>query len=749
LEEELFLAFFAEIIHYLMFMRNCGSRLGRLCRKVAGLAILCTLSTRAASTGGALRPLRADKPPVIDGKLDDAIWQTVQPLTGFKTYAPDYGKDMSEQTEAYVAYDSENLYFAFRCYDNEPDKIKAAITSRDNNRSDDWVCINLDSFNDQQALYCFYSNPFGIQSDSRFVRGNEDLAFDAVWYSAGRIDEKGYTIEMQIPLKSIRYSDQDPVEMAVVFERRISRRSEQGTYPPLSPERAMAFLTQTMPMEFRGLKHYTLLELLPAWTYSQKYNADQGNLAINERKGDGSLTAKYGITSDLIFDGTYNPDFSQVEADAGQVDVNLRYNLFYPEKRPFFLEGRENFTVGATAASALDPVQSIVHTRTIVNPLTGIKLTGQVSKGNRIATIYAMDELPPEESSQFGSYAHFLILRYKRALREDSYIGALYTGREMRGHFNRVGGIDGLSRLTESSILEYNGLLSLTKTDAASSQVGGHTLGLHYSYSTRDVDYDASFKSVSENFAAEAGYITRTGILGFTGLARPKFYPPSQTFRRIQLELFTGQTQDRFSRLWETANYVSLSNLFPGNMSLKAKYSYSTEVFLGTRFQTGGFQATGSGLFTKQINVSLSYTNGKAIYYSTDPYQGRSTNATASLIYQPSDQLSGEFSFVYSNFFRDSDGERIYDYPIGRVKLTYQLNKYLFFRGITEYNKFKRQLLTDFLASFTYIPGTVVHFGYGSLYQRVKWENNSYVANAQYLETQRAFFFKMSYLWRM
>jgi hypothetical protein len=699
--------------------------------------------------GDPLRPVRTDTAPIIDGKLDDPVWKMMQPLTGFKTYTPDYGKAMSESTEVFVAYDSENVYFAFRCFDREPDKIKAAITSRDNNRPDDWVCVNLDSFNDQQALYCFYINPFGIQSDSRFVHGTEDLAVDVVWYSAGQIDERGYTIEMQIPLKSIRYSDREPVEMGVVFERRISRRSEQGTYPPLSPERAMAFLTQTMPMEFRGMKHYTLLELLPAVTYTQKYRSDQGNLVIDERKGEGSLTTKYGITSDLILDGTYNPDFSQVEADAGQVDVNLRYDLFFPEKRPFFLEGRENFTVAATGASELDPVLSIVHTRTIVNPLAGIRLTGQIGKGHTVAAIYAPDELPPEESTLFGKYAHFLIFRYRHPLREDSYVGAIYTGREMRDHFNRVGGLDGLFRLTESSTLEYNGLLSLTKSDAATPEADGHALGLRYLYNTRDIDYNFSFKSVSENFAAEAGYITRTGILGFTGLVRPRFYPQSEILRRIQLEFFSGQTQDRFSRLWETSNYATLSNLFPGSLSLKVKYSYSTEIFLGNRFETGGFQISGGGQFTKQFYLSLLYWKGKGIYYSADPYQGRSEQASASLIYQPSEKFACEVSSVYSDFSRASDGQRIYDYPIERVKLTYQLNKYLFFRGIGEYNKYRRQFLTDFLASFTYIPGTVVHLGYGSLYQRIKWENGSYVDGDQFLETQRGFFFKMSYLWRM
>jgi len=713
------------------------------------VALLVILSLQSVSAGEPLKPLRTDKPPVIDGKLDDPIWQMAQPITGFRTYAPDYGKAMSESTQAFVAYDSENLYFAFRCYDREPNKIKAAVTSRDNTRPDDWVCINLDSFNDQQALYGFYMNPMGIQSDSRFAAGKEDYAVDVVWYSAGQVDDKGYTVEACIPLKSIRYADWETVEMGVVFERRISRRSEQGTSPPLRPERGMAFLTQMQPMIFQGFKHYTLLELLPAVTYSQKYKTDQGKLAIDERRGDLSLTAKYGITSDLILDGTYNPDFSQIEADAGQVDVNLRYALIYPEKRPFFLEGSENFRVAATQASELDPVQSIVHTRTIVNPLAGVKLSGKMSRKDKLASIYAMDELPQEEFSLFGNYAHFSILRYKRALHEDSYIGGIYAGREMKGHFNRVAGVDGIFRVNESSTLEYHGLLSRKKSDPASAEVGGHSIGLRYFYNTRDIDYDLSFESISEDFTAEMGYITRTGILGITALAKPKLYPQSDVIRRIDAELFSAQTQDRFSKLWETFNHISVQYILWGSLNLKLKSSYSTEIFLGERFQTGGFQISGGGQFTKQFYLSLSYRKGEAIYYSADPYQGTSNRASASLIYQPSEKFTSEVSFVYSDFTRQSDGQKIYDYPVARVKLTYQLNKYLFFRGITEYNKFRKQLLTDFLASFTYIPGTVVHLGYGSLYQRIKWDNGNYVDSDRFLETTRGFFFKMSYLWRM
>lgn len=164
-----------------------------------------------------LKPYRTDKPPIIDGKLDDVLWHQAPVVSGFKTFIPDFGRTMPESTHAYMAYDSDNLYFAFYCFDPEPSGIKAEMTARDNTRPHDWVCINLDSFNDQQSLYCFYVNPLGIQSDSRFAANNEDFSVDMIWYSAGQVNENGYVVEIQIPLKSIRYSSKNPVEMSIFF----------------------------------------------------------------------------------------------------------------------------------------------------------------------------------------------------------------------------------------------------------------------------------------------------------------------------------------------------------------------------------------------------------------------------------------------------------------------------------------------------------------------------------------------------
>lgn len=694
----------------------------------------------AGASGKVLKPFRTSQEPVIDGKLDDPVWEQCPSVTGFKTFVPDFGKAMSEKTIAYLAYNRENLYFAFRCFDREPDKIKASVSSRDNIGPDDWVCINLDSFNDQQSLYGLYINPLGIQGDTRYAGGKEDSGFDMVWYSAGRIDSEGYTIEVQIPLKSIRFNHKDITTMGVIFERKISRRNEQGTFPALSPRQSEAFLTQMMPMAYRDLKRYTLLEILPSFTFHQTHARQNGHMLREPSETKPSITLKYGLTSRLVMDGTINPDFSQIEADAGQVDVNLRYQLFFPEKRPFFLEGKEYFNLAANPL--LNSVQAVVHTRTIADPIMGLKLSGKISGRDTLATIYALDRVPDSDEN-----AVFAILRYKRSLRADSYLGGFYTRRGLGEELNQMAGFDGHIRTGRSDTFDFHGLFSNSK--ASGSSADGHAVSASFTHLTRNWIAVAGIDDLSEDFAVDTGYITRTGITSFTALLGPKFYPEWSWLHRVDSELFLSLTKDKESGLWETFNHISFLNIFRGATYFKIKYAISSEIFMQQRFQTGGL----SVLFTSQINkklyFSILYRRRKAIHYVENPEQGDENRITAELLFQPSEKLKSEVSFIYFDLYRESNGEKIFDYPIVRFKQIFQLNKYLFFRGIVEYNAYHKELLTDLLISFTYIPGTVLHVGYGSLYNRQQWQQDRYIDVNRFIENKRGFFFKASYLWRL
>lgn len=717
------------------------------------LCAACTmlLSNNPVHGQETYEPLRTETPPVIDGVLDDPVWDDAPSLTGFKTWRPDYNADMAGATVVKVAYDGKNLYFAFRCYDSAPDRIKTSITSRDNIARDDWVAVNLDSFNDQQGLYVLYVNPAGIQGDTRYAGGHEDHDFDMVWYSAGRIDNEGYTVEIRLPLESIRFAGTNPTYMGVIFERSIVQSREAGTYPPLDPAQGESWLTQTMPMVFRDLERPKVLEVLPAVTYTYAQAHSRGTFATVEDEPNISLTAKYGLTSELVLDGTFNPDFSQVEADAGQVDVNLRYDLYFAEKRPFFLEGRAHYAMGAFGASERDPLLSIVHTRTIVEPIAGARLSGKLGERDIVAAMFAVDELPSTSPVGNREYANVPILRYKRVLSEDGYLGGIYAARQFGQHLNFATGVDGLMRMSGSSTLGYHGLLSYTRQDAFTDDVGGHAIGANYARSTRDIDYSVVFKDISEDFRAETGYITRTGVTQISGLLRPKFYPGVDFIQRIDGELFTAQTRDRFYDMWETFNHISFEHFFLNRLNFKVKYSYSSEIFLGDRFQTGGFHVAFGGRVTNQLSFGTLYRRTGAVYYGAEPYQGRSNRVTTSMTIQPSGKLEGVASFIFFDFRGDENSTNDYNYPLVRGKLTYQLSRYLFFRGILEYNDYRSELLTDLLASFTYIPGTVIHVGYGSLHDKTRWDPSAdrYVEDNRLLQTRRQLFLKGSYLWRM
>lgn len=716
---------------------------------LAALALSVVLLAAAAAAAEPFHPRRTEAPPVLDGRLDDAAWREYPPLEGFKTFIPDFGREPAERTAAYMAYDSENLYFAFKCYDREPAKIKAAVSGRDTIRSDDFVCINLDTFNDQQSLYALYVNPFGIQTDSRFASGKEDFSVDIVWYSAGRIDADGYTVELRVPFKSIRYAGRERVEMSIFFERRVSRLSEHASFPPLDPARGYFFLTQMMPLELRDIKSYTLLEVLPAFTYGRKFEREAAGLRGLDAARDLSLTGKYGFTSQLILDATWNPDFSQVEADAGQVDANLRYDLFFPEKRPFFLEGSEMFLLAG--ASTGDPLEAVVHTRRIVDPKAGLKLSGKLGRRDTVASIVAFDELPDEAraAGAGGRYAGFTIARYKHALAEDSYLGAFVTSRDDDGDFNRVAGADGLFRLGPSSQLGLHGFGSWTRGAAAAGTAAGCALGADYVYDTRNLGLGAGFHDVSRDFATDSGYLTRTDLVRLRASATPRFYPKSRFFRRVDVGLEGSALRDGPSGLWETDESLGVTVLFPGNTRLILQGDYATEIFLDRRFDTSGVLGYLFSQVTKQLSVTVQARRGGLIRYVASPYAGSGNRVTASAVFLPSENLNWTVSLAYADFFRKADGRKDFDYSIFRNRLTWQVNRYLFFRGIVEYNSFRRDLLTDFLASFTYIPGTVLQFGCGSLYDKARFEDGVLRESDRFLEMRRGVFFKASYLWRL
>ena len=719
---------------------------------LASVIILAALCLPAAD---AVELTRAETAPKIDGILDDAIWQAVKPWGDFKTIKPNYGKPVSEKTDVYVAYDREHLYVAFNCLDSDPAGIKTSMCRRDGCDSDDWMAVVLDTFDDQQSGYLFVLNPSGIQGDGILNQdGNGNFDYDMIWQSAGKVNDKGFTAEMAIPFKSLRYPFKKVLTMGFGAARVIVRKSEQAHFPEFNPDKG-SMLAQFQRVTLADVKYERNYELLPAVTFSQNNLQRDGSWLRDSRQFDFSLTGKLGITSDLTLDAAYNPDFSQVEADAGQIDVNLRSSLYYSEKRPFFLEGKESFDMAAPMEQ--DPLYSVVYTRTIVDPLLGFKLTGKVGRRDMVSSIFALDEFPGQvaeeegDEERAGRNAAFTILRYKRALNKDSFLGGFYTGREFVGSFNRLLGADGRLRLTPASILEFHAFGSLSRDGSGSESLGGSAVGVRYNYNTRKWYMEFGFNDISKDFRTDVGYVSRVGLTTLPWLVIHSIYPRSQFLQKIQPFYWGYLARDRFSGLYETCNVFVLRFSMPRQSQLRFDAILGNEVFADQRFTTNAWRIQGFTQLLNQLYLEASLRHGDKIYYDPDsPFQGKGTSFSFYLTFQPTEKLSDSVSVQFTDFFRKANGEKIYDYTILRDRLTFQFNKYLFLRAIAEYNTYYKKLNVDLLASFTYIPGTVIYVGYGSAYEKLTWQpdERDYVPADDFLRTRGSFFFKASYLWR-
>jgi hypothetical protein len=339
----------------------------------------------------------------------------------------------SEKTVAYIGYDEKNLYFAFRCYDSQPQKLRASITTRDNCLDDDWILIFLDTFSEKRRAVSFFINPVGVQGDAIRTEegGNDrmDTSWDTVFASDGKIDDKGYTIEMSIPFKSLRFPDKENKVWGLTVARNIPRKGEVILWPEFSRS-IPGLLTQGADIVIQGkVEKGGNLEVMPIFT-SLKREGQKVDLQPG-------VNLKYGANSDLTADFTLNPDFSHIEADAPQIDVNLRYALRYPEKRPFFLEGMEIFQF---------PEIEMVYTRRIIDPLWGGKVSGKL--GRFAYGVLSAYDLHPTESlwdvhSGGGSTkdnALFNIVRFKTDVFKESYVGFSLADKEIDGSYNRVAG---------------------------------------------------------------------------------------------------------------------------------------------------------------------------------------------------------------------------------------------------------------------------------------------------------------------
>ena len=728
-------------------------------------------------------------------------------ITHFLQQQPHDGQPVSQPTEAYLGYDEKNLYVVFVCHD-DPAQVRAHESRREDFDGDDNVAIMLDTFHDRRRAYEFEVNPRGVQWDAIYTEasyadtgGNFDSSFDTLWYSKGRVTKQGYVVWIAIPFRSLRFpSEQDQI-WGVILLREIIRDNEKAFWPHVSINREGRLgqagtangLSGISPGRNIQLIPYGLLnsfhavdDRVPFPAPSQPQFAHYQNRAIGGTVG---IDGKVVLNDSLVLDATANPDFSQVESDEPQVTVNQRYRVYFPEKRPFFIENSDYFHT---------PID-LFFTRNIVNPDAGIRLTGKA--GPYSLGVLASDDRAPglavdPTDSLFKSRSYFSIARISRDIFKQSSIGAIFTDWEYpaANSFNRVGGID--SRLKFSSKLTAN----LQAVTSSSDYFGTHFAGPAYKaqldYTSRHWGHDSTYNDVSRGFVTQPGFVNRVDIREYRDYTAYVFRPKNSLVTSWGPEVSTRWTWDHTGLRLDTDYNPDLAIIIRRQTHI---FLYPYEEFR-ERLRPADFPAlcqnnicvnqdfhehtSGVNLYTApipQIGLGAQYFWGTAVNFvpglttsaaPNPPYLARSDLAGAVATIHPFTQLKIDNSYLFSRLRARDTNANIFNNHILRTKWNWQFTRELSLRVILQYNATLTQnspslsanqytslpttknFNTDILVTYLLHPGTALYLGYNTNQQNLdpSLQIDPILGGVRrgdrLINDGRLFFAKVSYLFR-
>ena len=741
---------------------------------------------------------RAVQPPNLDGRLDDAVWETATYINDFVQVAPVEGAPGTEETEVWMAYDRDHLYFAFHAHYTDPGMIRANRADRDEIGGDDRMSVLFDPFLDQQRAYQFSVNAYGVQSDelvnadgsrgasrsrspvSRSDSSNRggrssggggsglsnsgqfgirgDRSWNALYETRGRMVEDGWTAEMAIPFKSLRYpalAGEGGRRWGFQITRVIRGKSEAQSWSPIS--RGVAGqLTQFGTLEgLADLSRSRNLEILPELTGAQLGALDTSSGAFDGQDpfGDLGVSVKYGITPNLTADVTYNPDFSQIESDQPQIETNQRFALFYPEQRPFFLEGQEIFQTSTPL--------TLLHTRTIVDPRFGGKLTGKVGR-TTLGVIVADDEaagrLDDTAHPRFGTTAQTFVGRARYDLYSESYVGAIMTAREFGHDYNRVGGIDARFRLGRTHRFSFMGVGSETRSEEYGF-LRGPAIEADFTRQGRNLSYGAAYGSIDPEFWTETGFLPRWNLRQATANVGYRWWPESTlitwgpTVNYLRLYDHVGVLQDE--QIQGQASFQ-----FRHNISVTANVNRDLERFEEVDFRKSGYGAYGV-ISSRLVSIVGGLNRGDGVLYSyggftnpltASPYQrailGDSTTGSFLISGRPSSRWRSDLTGIFSRLMDPTAAAEVVDVKIFRTRTTYQFTDRLLLRYILEHNTFGKTLGNNLLMTYRINAGTVAFLGYDDRYRQGRRIDEFLFPTAALQRTNRAVFGKLSYLFR-
>lgn len=712
----------------------------------AYLVILLFLCTALPGFGAAVSKdktytvPKAESKVKIDGVLDDKVWENalVLPLE----YEVDPGKNIKApvKTEVLLVYGAKHVYVGFRAYDPNPAQIRARYSDRDLIYDDDIVGIKFDSFNDSRRAYAFYCNPLGVQADRvelLTVGGDE---WDTIWDSAGKLNDKGYTVEMAIPFSTLRFhksKNNQPLEWKFDAERRWPRHYTHvmGLFP--RDRDTNCWICDMVKIKgFQGANPGHNLEIAPTISgiYTQERESfPDGDFSTKTKQVDPGVTIKWGITPGTILNAAVNPDFSHVEADAPQLEINRQYALFYPEKRPFFQEGLSLFYTRFFA----------VHTRTISDPDWGLKLTSKM--GRHAFGVFSVQDnytnfiFPTSQTSEsvtLNMNNQSTVLRYRYDLGKSSNMGVLVTDREGEGYHNRVASMGGDIRITKTHRFMFQFLGSSTQyPDDVAAQYGmfkgeetGYAFTSLYRYASEHFIFYLAHQRISPHFRADLGYMPQSDFIwwrsGFEYLWRGS---PKQWFRMIRLGYRYDSEVNNDGHLNYKGFQAWIRYFGPLQSNLELFTNIGTKTFLGPRFRDNYGTIIGGFWPTSNINIAFESYFGDQVDFD-HVRAGERLMLKPIINFRMGKSLTIGFDHTYEKL--NVDAGRLYTANLSNMKLLYHFNNKTFLRAIIQYADYKynsdlyniptdpryKHLFTQFLFSYKLNPHTILFLGYSDDY---------------------------------
>jgi hypothetical protein len=701
--------------------------------------------------------------------MNEAAWQAAAEISLDWEWTPGDNTPPPVRTVCRITYDASNLYIGCRAWDPRPGEIRAHLADRDDIHrvaQNDHILILLDPFNDERRAFQFRVNARGVQADAVLstAEGVEDWSWDAIWDANASRDSEGYTVEVALPFRSLRFPRTSEVQTwGVILERsypRTVRHRMQSA--PYDRNNSCALCQANKVTGFQGIAPGRNVELTPTVTTSRTDRRDElpdGAMQQGDFDPEAGLDLRWGITPNVSLNGTVNPDFSQVEADVAQLDVNTRFALFYPEKRPFFLEGADLFNT---------PIEA-VFTRTIADPDAGLKASGKVgrSTNNGVGLFSARDAvtnilLPANQGSaqtQLDQEAYTAVGRYRRDFGQSSYVGLLYTGRFGDGYTNQVAGVDVFHQISPSNSIRAQYLASTTEypdqvvTDFGQpeGQFAGGAFRAALSHFSEDWFAQVYYDDRSPEFRADMGFVPRVDTRQYQADVYRIFRRDKGWYTQLNVGTSFGQTYDHDGDLTDQFAGVGLNYQGPLQSQAGTALYLTRENYLGTLYDLIVFRPDFQFRPTGNLSVGVSGTFGEAIDF---------TNARESdqVVISPFVELrvgTGIAVNASHSLQRLSySGNRVFTANLFQSRIFYYFNRRTLVRAVIQYrdvsrdpdqyvdpvNAEDRSLFGQFLFSYKVNAQTVVFLGYS--------ETTGGTQDYDLTTRDRTVFAKVGYAWR-